>query len=140
VLIACGVDIVRVDRLDSWASFSDERLLHVFTVAEIAVIRGENGWSSQRAAAYFAVKEAFYKALSNALVGTGLLKEKIFFGHVCPLIQIRKNEWGIPELEVDWQGISQRAGFPCVWQVHCSYAHENKFAIAYVNLTNSRTS
>ena len=135
MIAGCGVDLVRVDRLDRWATFADERLNRVFTEREIAAIRGDTKWSSQRAAVFFATKEAFYKALSNALVATGRLKQEVFFGQVCPLIHVQKSTWGIPELVVDWASISKLVGFTCAWQVHCSYAHEREYAIAYVMLS-----
>lgn len=34
----------------------------MFVPKELVAIRADSGWSSQRAAAYFALKEAFYKA------------------------------------------------------------------------------
>jgi phosphopantetheine--protein transferase-like protein len=135
VVAGCGVDLVCVNRLDRWATFTDERLGRVFTKIEMAAIRVDTKWSSQRAAVFFATKEAFYKALSNALVKTGRLEQAIFFGQVCPLIYVQKNTWGIPELVVDWTGISKLVGFTCAWQVDCSYAHESEYAIAYVILS-----
>lgn len=134
MIAGCGTDIVAVDRLERWCGFADERLYRVFTLEEIAVIRIDGVWCVQRAAAYFALKEAFYKALSNALVRTGKLEHAVLFASICPLINVIKNEWGIPELVADWEAISKLAGFDCSWKVHCSYAHEKLYAVAYVIL------
>ncbi len=134
MIAGCGTDIVAVERLERWCEFTDERLYRVFTPDELAAIRASGVWCVQRAAAYFALKEAFYKALSNALVETGNLECAVWFTSVCPLVSVSKNEWGIPELLVDWAKISKLAGFDCSWKIHCSYAHEKQFAVAYVIL------
>jgi phosphopantetheine--protein transferase-like protein len=135
MIAGCGVDLVRVDRLDRWQHFADKQLARVFLAPEVAAIRAGLTWSSQRAAAYFALKEAFYKALSNALVATGQLQRELYFNQVCPLVCVQKNRWGIPQLVVDWEKIAHRTQIARSWQVHCSYAHEGEFAVAYVILS-----
>lgn len=134
MIAGCGIDLVCIDRLNRWQSFSDQQLMRVFTPSELAVIRADSTWSSRYAASYFAAKEAFYKALSNALVATGRLKRPIFFSQICSLVAVKKNLWGIPELIVDWKDISFLVGFDCSWSVHCSYTHEREYVVAYVML------
>lgn len=134
MIAGCGTDIVAVERLERWSNFPNERLQRVFSQEELVAIRAHGQWSAQRAAAYFALKEAFYKALSNALVATGKLERTVSFASVCPLVNVQKNGWGIPGLIVDWVALSERVGFDCVWLVHCSYAHEKQYAVAYVIL------
>jgi holo-[acyl-carrier-protein] synthase len=134
LIAGCGIDLVCIDRLNRWQFFADQQLLRIFTHSELAAIRGGSMWSSQRAASYFGLKEAFYKALSCALVSTGRLERQIFFIQTCSLVVVQKNSWGIPELIVDWQGISSIVGFDCSWAVHCSYTHEREYVVAYVIL------
>lgn len=135
MIVGCGIDIVAVKRLARWQHFSDERLGRIFTSAEVKALRTEKEWPQQRAAAYFAAKEAFYKALSRALVASGLLKKEVFFISICPLVGIHKNEWGIPEMRADWEKISILSGFKCEWKIHCSYAHEQEYVVAQVILS-----
>ena len=135
MISGCGTDLVAVARLEPWQKFTDKQLFKVFVPEELLAIRADGTWSSQRAAAYFALKEAFYKALSNAMVATQKIGHDVSFQQICPLICIQKNSWGIPEISVDWQAITDLTGFSQQWQVHCSYSHERDYAIAFVVLS-----
>ena len=55
------------------------------------------------------------------------LKE-VFLLQICNAIVVQKNEWGIPELLVDWGKISQLVGFECSWRVQVSCSHEGELA------------
>lgn len=133
--MSTGIDLVRVDRLNSWEHFHERQLLKIFNRFELAAIKADNRWSSQRAAAYFALKEAFYKALSVALVKTGLLDHEVFFLQIAKFVSIEKNCWGIPEVIVNWSSLSVLVGFSCKWDVMCSYAHEREYVVASILLS-----
>lgn len=141
MIAGCGVDIVLIERLRSWGHFSDERLKRIFTDEELLLLRQNGIWSAQRAATFFAFKEAFYKALSVALVETGALKREIFFQQIAPLVTVRKNSWGIPGLVVDWHKIEVLSGMAtCQWSVQVSCAHESTHVVAFVILSQMRYS
>lgn len=62
---AVGVDCVEVKRFEVWRTFSEKKLLRVFSTVEIAYAKKNDHFFAQRLAVRWAAKEAFLKAASQ---------------------------------------------------------------------------
>ncbi|MBX9830540.1 4'-phosphopantetheinyl transferase superfamily protein [Candidatus Babeliales bacterium] len=138
MIIGIGTDIAQVARFNAWLSFSREQLYKIFSENELL----ESGFTElsahdqvQKLAVRFAAKEAFFKALSAALVQLGLTETTFSFLFLCKHVQVIKQTWEIPQLCVDWQAIERKIGkqLPKL-MVHLSLAHERLHVVAFVLL------
>jgi holo-[acyl-carrier protein] synthase len=64
MIVGVGIDSVDIARFAHWHIYTDKQLLRVFTKQEIEYCRAVSLKSAERFAARFALKEAFFKALS----------------------------------------------------------------------------
>jgi len=136
MIVGVGTDVVAVGRLLRWTTFTDQRLRHVFTSAELDDSRLAGQLAPQKLAVRFAAKEAFYKALSVALVHFGATARTGTFMAVCKGLEVRYGVWQVPVLSVDWDYLQEL--FNCTlppMQVHLSVAHEKEMAVAFVTLS-----
>jgi len=110
-----GIDIVKIDRISNLIKKRGEKFLRrVFLESEISLIGG----NANRAAGFFAAKEAASKAL-----GTGIGSECGFLD-----IEILKNEKGAPMIKFSPK---VRAKFGEI-SANLSISHDGGFAIAAV--------
>ena len=95
VIAGIGIDTVIIRRFDNWATFSHARLQKIFTPEEIDYCTRNPHKISERFAARFAAREAFYKAISSVR-----LRNIPFFTLSKNISVCRKNS--DPQLKVDW--------------------------------------
>jgi len=129
-----GVDLVAINRFDSWKSFSPERLNKVFSDQELIDARDKNGnLISAKLASRFAAKEAFYKALSSVCVAHPEFKQSFSLLQILSAVEMRYDARGVPFLRVDWFRVIAVVDFKMPpLQVHLSLSHEQSQAIAFV--------
>lgn len=115
--IACGIDLVKIDRLKSIApAIKDRFLARVFTQQELEDCAGRD----ERLAARFAVKEAAVKALGCGIGEVGWQD-----------IETRADERGKPVLVLS--GAALQAAARLNWRSwSVSISHSSEFAIACV--------
>ena len=137
MILGIGVDIIENNRFKKWENYPSKVFYKTFTEKEYSYgIR--NGFSSQFFASRFAAKEAFYKALSQALFKQKKLDTKFPFLSIANKIEIVKNEWNIPELKIDWPSISVIANLEIPeFSTHLSISHEGKMSIAFVIISKN---
>ncbi len=142
MIVGTGIDIVSVDRFIPWVTHNREYLAKIFTPHELSLFNKEmeTQMSAKRCAAYvavrFAAKEAFYKALSCALVQYAITGTEFGLLFACKHVAIVKETWGVPKLKVAWDGFEDKLGctLPPL-QSHLSLSHEREYACAHVILT-----
>lgn len=119
--LACGVDLVEIERISALISRQGDRFLQRFyTARELAQVEG----NLASLAARFAAKEAVSKAL-----GSGL-------GKVSPLhIEVLRDQAGAPELELHGEA-RQRAELLGLKNWALSLSHTGTHAIAMVVATD----
>lgn len=133
MIYGIGTDIVLIDRFNQWASYSPERLAKIFALEELKDCCINGVLIPEKLAARFAAKEAFYKALSAALVQLGLTGQTFSLLFTCPHVMITSGTWQVPVLQVNWAGLEEKIGatLPKL-SVHLSLSHEKTAAIAFV--------
>ncbi|MBY0352983.1 4'-phosphopantetheinyl transferase superfamily protein [Candidatus Babeliales bacterium] len=138
MIVGVGTDIAQVARFNAWLSFSREQLSKIFSDSELS----ECGFArlsahdqAQKLAVRFAAKEAFFKALSAALVQLGFTETTFSFLFLCKQVQVIKQTWEIPQLCVDWQAFERKIGKQLPkFTIHLSLAHERLHVVAFVVL------
>lgn len=136
MIVGIGTDIVAVKRFESWQEFPEERLQRIFTQHELEYSRHfQGGYALERLAARFAAKEAFYKAFSSFIFRQELAIKTPALLVLAPLIEIKNNASGVPDLYVNWVCLCEKIGYeiPAV-TVHLSLSHEKDYALAFVVL------
>ena len=137
MIYGIGVDCTTIERFNEWPSYSHEKLLKVFTRSEL-----QEGFDSDKTAhlptffaSRFAVKEAFYKALSNLLLHHHNPFKPISFATCRQAVEVAKNNLGIPQLIINWKTIEKECGvsLPALFS-HLSLSHEKNMAVAFVIL------
>lgn len=121
-----GIDSVEIDRFADWRTFSDEKLRKIFSDNEIAYCRQVPIKSAERFAVRYAVREAFFKAVS----AMSLKKHRPFLT-ACKLVDICRDDRGACTLKVDWREIIQE-GSAANFHVHLSMTHDKVHAITVV--------
>jgi holo-[acyl-carrier protein] synthase len=137
MIIGIGTDIVQIDRLNMWAKASTEKLLKIYSLSELADCKNsEYGYSAQKLATRFAAKEAFYKALSSALVFLKLTGKEFSFLFSSQHIHVYMDIWGVPVLHVNWNAFEKKID-TCLPDIrsHVSLSHESVTALAFVVLS-----
>lgn len=99
-MINIGIDLVEIARFKDWHTFTHKSLLRIFSSQEIEYCLSVPIKSSERFAARFAAREAFLKALHQAIpeIKIPLLK-------ICKAIQIINTSNGAPQIIVDWDAL-----------------------------------
>lgn len=135
MILGIGIDIVRVKRFEPWVVYPEHRLFRVFTLSEIDDCRDVHGQLvPEKLAVRFAAKEAFYKALSAALVKRGVDFKPFTLLAICPFVCVMYGVHGVPLLQVNvphyllQKDVLEKVTFSL------SLAHEDHVAVATVLL------
>lgn len=123
MIIGTGIDIVQVNRFDSWVN-NEKLLSRFFHPEEVKYILGQNTNQAETIAARFAAKEALGKALGTGLRGFALKD-----------IWVRRDGKGKPYIEVFPAFLEITKSYNCV-KIHLSISHEKEYACAIVILEN----
>jgi phosphopantetheine--protein transferase-like protein len=132
-----GIDIVEVARFENWHTKPLTHLKKIFTTIELndCFERYSEKTYPLFFASRFAAKEAFFKALSQALVTLNYEGEFPSFAQIRTLCSITKHHSGVPLLEIEWKKISTLLYYELPpFQVFCSISHEKIFALSQVTL------
>lgn len=114
-----GIDLIKTSRMQKLIErFGNKALLRFLCKEEILLVK-----NSKNAAGYWAVKEAFSKAL-----GTGIGKKCSFHD-----IKIYKNKYGAPQLALSKKLIKEFQ----ITDTSLSITHDGEYAIAVVALERS---
>jgi len=98
VIAGIGIDSVDIERFANWKQRPIEQLAKLFTKQEITYCLQNSEKTAERFAARFAVKEAFYKALSQILPNNN-----IPFLTACKTISVSHENNGNPIIEINWK-------------------------------------
>lgn len=125
MILGIGVDLVRVDRFESWIADGGRKLQRFFSPEECRYCLESSGNPAASAAARFAAREAFGKALGTG-IGRFSLAE----------IQVVTAADGRPGLRLDGAAESlfgrHIAALGCrAARIHLSLSHERDYAVAY---------
>jgi phosphopantetheine--protein transferase-like protein len=140
-----GIDIVFIPRFNNWLNYSTAQLATIFTPTEIAhfsdIITTQSSelgpvHAARFLASRFAVKEAFYKALSSACADKKTITP-FAFRAIARHIEIHADaQWGSPRLFFNTKNFSAASGIKLPRTASTiSIAHEKEYAIAHVLLT-----
>lgn len=129
MVLGIGTDIVSVQRLRKWEQYSYDQLRKTFSKSELEYCKTDNGYDWISLAARFAAKEAFYKAISAALVTLGKTSSEFSFLFMCKSVYVDKGVWDLPFLCINWKELGIDIGDV---SVKLSISHEMDFAIAFV--------
>ncbi len=130
MILGVGVDLVSLQRFEAWIDFSDKKLSRIFHQHEIEQFKS----SEQKVtflASRFAVKEAFFKALSASFVRLQFHQKQFSFLSIAPCIFVQARECGVPVIYFDNLFLQEFFSFQHL-VVHLSLSHEKEHAIAYV--------
>ena len=146
MILGIGCDIVEISRFIPWCTYADTKLLQVFSMQEIQDAHTRNT-PQDRAAFYasrFAAKEAFYKALCNALYTLGHTPV-LSFAQVRSAVEVHSYTWGGTKLQIAWPELCEKTkmlqndalsiAFETIVQhsrVHLTLSHEQSHTIAFV--------
>ena len=122
MIVGTGVDSVEIERFSKWHTYSKKKLQRIFSPTEIEFCLKNKSKSSERFAARFAAKEAFYKAFS-------LIKKNpttIFSVFRNIFVQKQNN---IPSLKIDWLALGVDTSD---YIVHMSITHSRQIATVFV--------
>jgi holo-[acyl-carrier protein] synthase len=128
MILGIGTDIVHIKRLQKWSDFSYDQLRRVFAKQELI-----DASRPASLAARFAAKEAFFKALSTALVKLGYTNKEFSMLFLCRHVSVVKSTWDVPVLKIDWAEIEAKIEqkLPKL-KVELSISHEKEYAVAFV--------
>jgi holo-[acyl-carrier protein] synthase len=128
MILGIGIDSIEIDRFLHWHKFSAKALKKVFAESEIAYCLENNIKSAERFAVRFAAKEAFFKALSQALPEKQFSNSTVFKNVV-----VIKEANGRPLLKVQWENfLHENLEWAKNLQIHCSLTHTKTTATAIV--------
>jgi holo-[acyl-carrier protein] synthase len=131
MIIGIGIDAAEVERFNAWYLKPRKQLQRVFSDTEIDYCLSAVSLSAERFAVRFAVREAFFKSISAALI------KPLPLLVLCKTIWLVNGENGRPELMVDWQRLNfflKGNIAPHHLNVHCSLSHTRNTAAAVVIL------
>ncbi len=134
MILGTGVDIVQVSRFERWKNYSEQQLLRIFSPTELADCRSDQGvYRLEKLATRFAAKEAFFKALSSALVTLGQTQTTFPFIAIAPLVCVHMGMWNTPELQLDWPKFKKKYSIDLPeLKTKLSLSHEKTHAVAFV--------
>ena len=124
MILGIGVDIVDIERFDTWHVKPIDQLKYIFSPEEISYCLEMPLHSAERFAVRFAAKEAFYKAYC------AWQTQPIPFNGVAKWVSVGKSPQGVPHLLVSWQQLEA----PFEPLTHITLSHGKTAAIAYVLL------
>lgn len=134
MILGIGIDLVTINRFESWTEFPIQQLEKIFSPNELReCVDSNNEYIPEKLATRFAAKEAFYKAISATLVSLKKNNQEFSLKKLSPHVVVITAEWGVPRLQVNWQRLEQLANaqLPNL-QVHLSLSHEKTMAVAMV--------
>lgn len=137
MILGLGVDLVEINRTERWAKFQKPSLLKIFSQQELVDCTGKSeSLILEKMASRFAAKEAFYKALSAALVKLGKTDQTFSLLFACQNVQIISANFDVPTLQVNWAAFEEKIKFtlPQI-QADVSLSHEKGVAAAIVILS-----
>lgn len=126
---AVGTDATEIDRFIAWTSYPQAKLRRVFTASELQYSFAVSVSCAQRLALRFAVKEAFFKAVST-LHG----RHNMSFLAMSRHIGVEKTSQGALFLQINWDVI-KAAGLTIDHnrlRLHVSATHTKTTAFACV--------
>lgn len=127
MIVGIGIDLVSIHRFANWGSYAPHKLRRIFTQPEIDYCRASPTKTAERFAARFALKEAFFKAITHVQSHT-----KETGGHTpLPFLKICKAfSYSNSELVIQWNTLTipNNANL----RVHHSLSHESGRAVALV--------
>lgn len=100
MILALGIDSVEIDRFKSWHTYSRQKLVRVFSQAEIDYCLSTSEKNAERFAVRFAAKEAFFKALCQLYPEKRFLLLKV--AKNCHIIKTQSS----PELLINWNALN----------------------------------
>ena len=116
--IACGIDIIEVQRIQSAIENKDDKFLNkIYTSSEIKYCNSKNKMKYQHFAARFAAKEAIFKAMSD------IVKDK--YEITWTDVEILNDEKGKPQVHFITKKYSD-----IIAQIDISLSHLEEYAIA----------
>lgn len=121
MIFGIGVDTIEIERFFQWHTYTQKKLLRIFSRSEIDYCLTDAQKSAERFAVRFAVREALYKALSVAFPD-----KKIPFLTLCRNTTIIKKA-GMPYLIINDLGIDAS-----LFTFHLSLSHSRTIATAFV--------
>jgi holo-[acyl-carrier protein] synthase len=121
MIIGIGVDSIEIERFSLWHTYSQKKLLRIFSRSELDYCLSDRQKSAERFAARFAAREALYKAFCYAFPD-----KKIPFLTLCAQVTVIKQA-GIPYLIIDDIGIDTSSLI-----IHLSLSHSRTVATAFV--------
>jgi len=122
MIIGLGIDAVEISRFANWPTYTEARLLQIFSPVEIAYALLVPLKASERLAARFAAKEAAYKALASRM------PVQITLIEFCKLVYIQNDSTGAPNLVANLAQL----GLPLTLKLLVSITHTNALAIVLV--------
>lgn len=96
ITLGLGIDAVEIKRFTKWHLFARKTLKRIFSEEELNYCLSIPKKTSERFAARFAAKEAFFKAISP------LLTKPVYFLQVLPHISVSVTQNNWPELKINW--------------------------------------
>jgi len=128
MIAAIGIDSVEIERFKTWSSLPEDKLLKIFSEKEINYCLSNSKKSAERFSARFAVKEAFFKALS--IIESS---NKIPFLEICKHIIVIHGKNGHPMLNINWNNlIENKQNSQTQYKTFLSITHTKKYATAIV--------
>ncbi|MDQ5890721.1 MAG: holo-[acyl-carrier protein] synthase [Candidatus Dependentiae bacterium] len=131
-----GIDLVYIPRFTRWLSYSDNQLLTIFSCRELEECRRRTPKEAEFLASRFAVKEAFYKALSTTCATITHIQP---FGlrTIARFVEITPDaRWGCPLLLFSAQEFYTATGIRLpTLTAQISLSHDHDYAIAQVVIT-----
>lgn len=128
MIVGIGIDSVEIDRFKDWKNLPKDTLEKVLSKEEIAYCIQNNN-APERFAARFAAREAFFKALSQALPGNNTP-----FLTVCKHIKIEHEISGNPKLIANWEKLTEKhkTHITCCFTPFISLTHTKTVATAII--------
>lgn len=119
--IACGTDIIEIERIkSSIEDIGDRFIKEVFTQKEIEYCESKKGQKHQHYAARFAAKEATFKAISKNLQNKFSVSWKD--------IEVQNDNQGRPYININ------KIDLECIENIDVSLSHCKNYAIANVTI------
>ena len=137
MILGVGIDLVEIKRMERWANFQNSSLLKIFSDQELADCTNKASiLVLEKLASRFAAKEAFYKALSAALVKLGKTDQTFSLLFTCQNVQIITASFDVPALQINWTGFEGKikCTLPQIY-ADVSLSHEESVAAAVVILS-----
>jgi len=125
MILGIGIDSVEINCFSLWHTYSQKKLLRIFSEDEIKYCLQLPQKSAERFAVRFAAREAFFKAFSAAYPTL-----YIPFLTLCRFVSIQKNDNGRPSLWVDWKNLVKSHDISVI--CHISLSHTQYDAMAFV--------